>query len=316
MDITKVRTAAELEQKYNLSKLAKNIANIEVLNGQIVKTQNELNDIKKTLIINLGDTLQSSVSLWFYEGTPTTSNEPYIDWTTPSDHIDDLYYDQNSGYVYKYTSNGWIRQINYDLVSALALTNAELDTSIDHERQVFLTKPTPPYQSGDWWIQEDGTLLICQLGKLTGEYEENDFVNSSMYTTTIATKQGDMIEVLKGRVIQIIDETFTKTEIQKIVEGVGVDGVKVTSVTSISGTFDENGMHYEKTGSKTKSTINEIGVDVKKTIDNAVVLFAGFNETLGQSVVEAENFRTRKYLNIANNSRIEDYEDGGGVFIL
>ena len=316
MDNVFVRTAGDLEKKYDLSKLAKKVSNIDMTNEQIVKMQNEISDIKKTLIINLGDTLQTSVSLWFYEGTPTTTNEPYIDWTTPSEHIDDFYYDQDSGYVYKYTSNGWVRQYDNDLISAMALTNAELDTSIDHERQVFLTQPTPPYQSGDWWIQEDGTLLICQLGKPTGTYEDNDFVVSTMYTTTIATKQDNQIEVIKGRVVQIYDEMYTKTEIQKIVEGVGVDGVKVTSVISTSGTFDENGMHYEKTNAKTKSTINETGVDVKKTINNEVVLFAGYDETLGQSVVAAENFRTRKYLNIGNNSRIEDYGTGGGVFIL
>lgn len=121
-----------------------------------------------SLVINLSDVLdtQSSISLWFYEGIPTTSNEPYINWATPSDHYGDLYYDQNSGYVYKYTSTGWILQTDENLINALALTNVELDVTTDHERQVFFQQPTPPYQSGDWWIQDDGTLMICQLGNL------------------------------------------------------------------------------------------------------------------------------------------------------
>ena len=124
------------------------------------------------------------------------------------------------------------------------------------------------------------------------------------------------VSSLNGSVTQLQNNTYTKTEIQRIADGTGVDGVKVTSVESISGTFDLDGMHYEKLNAPTKSTINEKGVDVKKTTDNSVLLFAGFDDTLGQSIVEAENLRTRKYLNIGNNSRIEDYGTGGGVFIL
>lgn len=142
-------------------------------------------------------------------------------------------------------------------------------------------------------------------------------------TNLIVDKQNGQISSLVSTVGEIEESvetiqtnTYTKTEIQRIADGTGVDGVKVTSVESISGTFDLDGMHYEKLNAPTKSTINEKGVDVKKTVDNTVLLFAGFDEDLGQSVVSAENLRTRQYLNIGNNSRIEDYETGGGIFIL
>ena len=83
MDNTHVRTAAELERKYNLSALNSVVngvkANIETNNQKIINVQTQLNDTFKSLVYNLGDTLQSSVSLWFYEGTPTTTNEPYIE---------------------------------------------------------------------------------------------------------------------------------------------------------------------------------------------------------------------------------------------
>ena len=227
MDNVYVRTAADLEKKYNLSKYAKNIANIETMNGQIIHLNKELEDTKKAIIINLGDTLQSSVSLYFYEGVPTTLNEPYIDWVTPSDHIDDLYYDQLTGYVYKYTQSGWERQYDTNLINALALTNAELDVSQDHERKVYLTQPTPPYSSGDWWIQEDGTLYICQLGKPSGSFENNDFIVSSKYTSTIASKENDTIRVIQGQVVEIIDNASyisqRVTETQTIVDENGAE---------------------------------------------------------------------------------------------
>lgn len=210
-----VRTAADLEKKYNFAKLLGLSQNIETNSENLIKVQNELNNMLNTLIINLGDVLdsQSDISLWFYQGVPTTSNNPYISWDNPDDHIGDIYYDQNSGYVYKYTSTGWIQQSDLNLINAMALTNAELDVSTDHERKVFISQPTIPYSSGDWWILEDGTLKICQLGKESGEYDSNDFVVSSKYVTTVASKQDNTITVLKGTVTEISDNYVSVTDL-------------------------------------------------------------------------------------------------------
>lgn len=207
-----VRTAADLEKKYNFNQMK---SNQEVYDKSLIKVENELTNMLNSLIINLKDVLdnQSSISLYFYEGIPTTTNAPYTTWTAATEHIGDLYYDQLSGYIYKYTETGWTQLNDLNLQSALALTNAELDVSTDHERQVFFSQPTPPYQSGDWWILEDGTLKICQLGKTSGSYETNDFIVSSKYTTTVATKQNDTITVLKGTVTEITENYVKYTDL-------------------------------------------------------------------------------------------------------
>ena len=206
-----LRKASDIEAKYNLYKLVRNVE----MNGEsLTKVENELNNMLNTLIINLKDVLdsQSEVSLWFYSGIPTTTNSPYKDWSNKSDHIGDLYYDQATGYVYKYDGS-WVKQEDVNLVSALALTNAELDVSEDHERKVYFSQPIPPYSNGDWWILEDGTLKICQLSKNIGTYETDDFVVSSKYTTTVATKQDDTITVLKGTVLQITEDYVKYTDL-------------------------------------------------------------------------------------------------------
>lgn len=206
MDKTQVRTAADLEKKYNFAQMLGFGKNLESTNKQLIKIQNELNSMLNSLIINLGDLLdsQSSISLWFYDGVPTTSNEPYISWLDPTEHYGDFYYDRLSGYVYKFTENGWERQTDINLINAMALTNTELDVEQDHERQVFFDTPEPPYQSGDWWILEDGTLMICQIGKPSGTYEEYDFVNSSRYTETVATMINNTLQVTMGTVAMIM----------------------------------------------------------------------------------------------------------------
>lgn len=208
-----VRTAQDLERKYNFASLLGLKKNVELTSQGIQKINNELNNILNSLVINLKDVLdnQSDVSLWFYSGTPTTSNLPYINWQTPSDHIGDIYYDQSTGKVYQYNEI-WEVNTNPDLVESMAITNAELDVS-DHERKVFFNTPQIPYSNGDWWIKNDGSLFICQISKTAGIYEENDFIASSNYTESVAEKLGEEIKVLKGTITTISDNYAKFTDL-------------------------------------------------------------------------------------------------------
>lgn len=263
-DRTIVRTAAGLEKKYNLAKLAGTATNIETNSENIIKLQNELTNTINTLIINLGDVLdsQSDISLWFYPHIPTTSNLPYTSWVTPSDHIGDLHYAQDYGYVYKYTSDGWIQQTNENLIQAMATTNADLDTT-DHERKVFFIQPTPPYDSGDWWLLEDGTLKICQLGRATGEYQQDDFIIANKYTPTIASQDGDIITIKQGQVIKMSDTFASFTDLatggsttiagENITTGViksanYVSGTSGTAINLSNGTIDSKNLKLLSNG--------------------------------------------------------------------
>ena len=106
-------------------------------------------------------------------------------------------------------------------------------------------------------------------------------------------------------------DTYTKTEINtKLTDG------SVTKVMTTSGTFDEDGMHYEKTNAPTSSTINEKGVEVDSTTSGEELLFAGYDEELKQTIVRTENLTVRKYFIVGDNSRIENYGNGGGIFII
>ena len=209
----RARNVEDLERKYNFSALLGLDKNVKVFQKSIIKVENELANMLNTLIINLKDVLdnQSEVSLWFYSGIPTTDSEPYKDWTEPAEHIGDIYYNQETGYVYQYKEDGWALKDDSNLVQAMALTNTELDTITDHERKVYFSQPSPPYSSGDWWILDDGTLKTCQLGKTTGEYDAEDFIIANKYVPTIATTDGDFITVKHGQVTKMSD-TFASFE--------------------------------------------------------------------------------------------------------
>ena len=116
---------------------------------------------------------------------------------------------------------------------------------------------------------------------------------------------------LEQSVTQFQNDTYTKTEINtKLTDG------SVTKVVTTSGTFDENGMHYEKSDAPTSTTINHLGVEIDDSTSSEELLFAGYDENLRQTIVRTENLTVRRYLVVGENSRSEDYENGGGIFVL
>ena len=288
-----VRTAQDLERKYNLGSLGNVKRNVEMTAQGLQEIQNELNGILNALVINLKDVLdnQSEVSLWFYSGIPTTSNKPYTSWANSSDHIGDLYYDQSTGYVYQYKEiNGiklWETNTSPDLVEAMAITNSETDTSVDHQRKVFFDTPTIPYSNGDWWVKEDGTLFICQISKTSGIYEGIDFIDSNKYTQSIAKKIDEEISVLKGT-ITMISENYAKFTDLATGGSTTISGDNITT-----GSIQSN--NYIKNVSGTKIALEDGTIDAKNfkvdaegnvTCNNAIVN--------GAAILNGDKFKVEK----------------------
>lgn len=239
-DANGVRNAQDLEKKYDFAGLLGLKKNVEYAQKSILQINNEINNILHSLILNLKDVLdsQSEVSLWFYDDIPTLKNEPYINWSAQQEHYGDIYYDRKTGYVYQYSKSGWKRNKDTSLVQAMALTNSELVNG-EHERKVFFDVPVTPYSSGDWWIKEEGILYICQLGK-TAEltYDEDDFVPSNQYSTTVALQQGEKLTVLQGTVQQITKDYVKFTDLSTggstTIAGENIKTGVITSVNYVS----------------------------------------------------------------------------------
>ena len=132
---------------------------------------------------------------------------------------------------------------------------------------------------------------------------------------------------LKTSVEQIQTDTYTRTDIKSILKGTFYDENNNQIVSEIvrttSGTFDENGMTYEKTNAQTKTTINETGINTKRTSNDETILFAGYvdenntqySEYRGQTIVATDNIINKHYFVMPEaHSRIEKYNNGGGMF--
>ena len=244
-----VRTAQDLEKKYNFAALLGLKKNIEMTNQGIQKIENELNSMLNTLTINLKGVIESQgdVSLWFFSGTPTTENEPYTLWENPEEHIGDIYYDQSSGIVYQYNGE-WIVNDDRDLVEAMAITNADIDTEDDHERKVFFNTPIPPYSNGDWWVKTDGVLYICQIAKPEGEvYEQDDFIIANQYTNgTYAKKIDERLTVIEGTVTTV--KTSNDNLNIEFVKQQEVFDTLENRVVSVEGKLDDMTFNFSTSG--------------------------------------------------------------------
>lgn len=118
--------------------------------------------------------IDKAITTWFYDGAPTLANSPASDWATGDDkntHLGDLYYDNNTGYAYRFLINGttyeWQKVSDSDVTLALANAAKAQDTA-DGKRRVFVAQPVTPYDVGDLWDTGSG-IKRCQTDRTTSE---------------------------------------------------------------------------------------------------------------------------------------------------
>lgn len=211
-----VRTAADIERKYDLSAIAGMKQAIMQTENELTKTNAMLEEfVASTLgtLENMQSQIDGNITTWFDYGKPTSDIYPANEWLTDEmkiNHIGDLYYDRNTGYAYRYeTINdgySWEKIKDNDVVEALAIANAAKDTA-DNKRRVFVQTPAPPYDSGDLWFTSDGEIYVCQISKdANQQYAEKDFIMATKYTDDTYAKQvGEELTVVRGTVTTILE---------------------------------------------------------------------------------------------------------------
>ena len=209
-DGARVRTAHDLEQKYNLAGMKKAF---EQNDKTITRINQILQDFVNTIIGTLEDFVgleDGNLTTYFYNGVPTLRNYPAQDWSNLDIHVKDLYYDRDTGKAYIFKNEGteyfWEETTDKEKIKVLALANATTDTK-DNRRRIFVEQPVPPYDNGDLWVK-DGEIYVCQISKpITESYEEFDFIILGSYGgDTIAVKTGKELAVLKGTVLKVKED--------------------------------------------------------------------------------------------------------------
>nr|DAF53480.1 MAG TPA: tail protein [Siphoviridae sp. ct5wd11] len=124
--------------------------------------------------------------------------------------------------------------------------------------------------------------------------------------------QKDDVISLENKVETIQNDTEYAIKVSEDIQTNGVSKVK----TETGYTFDDDGLKIEKTNAKTKSKLNEAGLEINDATgsNEESLLFAGYDDKTGETIVKSKNMNVEKYLTIGKYSRIEDYEEGTGIF--
>lgn len=141
-------------------------------------------------VADLQNQIDGQIETFYYDYEPKLNNIPASDWTTEDDkkkHEGDLFYWKSKGYAYRFFKDGdtWKWQLVQDTDVTKALQTASFaQSTADSKCRVFLTQPTPPYDTGDMWNQgQNGDILTCVVARADGAiYVETDWQKLNKYT--------------------------------------------------------------------------------------------------------------------------------------
>lgn len=253
--------------------------------------------------------------------TPVTVSTVGYPWLNGDDYV--KIEDVDGAEYYTYPFNRTITYKGYIESSIDSIANSITQTKYDFESEVINR------------VKHTEILVDRNAGEIRLITESVDEINNditnldSQYAGVVSQLESvnASIDTVTSSVTQLQTDTYTKTEIRAIADGTGVDGVKVSAVQSISGKFDMDGMHYEKSDAPTKSTINEAGLKVSATDSNSTeLLYAGYDnvqnsDTYGQSIVRTDNLTVTNWTVVGKHGRFEEFTDtdnheGVGFFLV
>lgn len=257
------------------------------------------------------------------------------------------------GELYKYDGSSFIEITDQDAINAIAEASGS-NIIDDGKIQVFYESlsdvttmargdicndnDTAYRYNGTNWVEiyetEVKEIFADDLTERTAKIETDlGAINLSVTetTTTVANNYNELktkfddyapksdIITLQTSVEQVITDTYTKVEVDtKLTDG------SVTKVSTTAGTFDSNGLTIEKTDAKTKGNFNETGITVMDATSGTdeELLFAGYDNTLNETIVRTKNITVERYITLKDVVRQEKYINpvlggkGVGTFIL
>ena len=149
-------------------------------------------------IEEMQDVIDNTIETYFLSGAPSLVSPPADEWTTDElkhRHIGDLYYDNITGYAYRFQYNSststyyWHYLEDSALAKALAAAARAQDTA-DGKRRTFLSQPTAAdaYDPGDMWLHATvgdftNETLVCITAKAAGvSFSAAHWTKASKYT--------------------------------------------------------------------------------------------------------------------------------------
>ena len=257
---------------------ANGVTELQIMDNPILYTK----DLRSSII-------ESSKKLFGLYYTPLEMETPGHPWLVGNELIDVQDMEGNDRYTYPFNRTiSYTGHIKTKLITPAPTKQAN---STAYSKTLYKT------------VRKIGITVDAQEGTITA-------INSRLKAAE------DGLSSVESKVETEMTDTYTRTQIQEIINGTAEDGTVVSSVKTTSGTFDKNGLTIEQTDKpNTKTNLNADGMIIyDKTGGGLDPLL-----TVNSDGVIAKNIKVSTYLNIGSHSRIEDYvhtdyTEGTGVF--
>lgn len=162
---------------------------LEELGKESLENKDFINNTLPGILSEIQSQLDGQIEQFFETYDPTLTNAPAKDWTTnqmKENHLGDLFYNTESGKVFRFIKNGsvysWQVLQDSEVAQALALANDALALA-KTKRRIFTSTPYIPYEVGDLWVQGgSGDIMHCKTSRATGSYTSSDWEKASKYT--------------------------------------------------------------------------------------------------------------------------------------
>ena len=214
-DLSKAITAEDIIRRYNLDNLRTDRKTIKKIAEDLTNTNTLINNFADAVtkdINELQNQVDGNIATWFFNGVPNLENSPANEWLSEEEknnHLGDLYYDQDTGYAYRFALKDgkyqWLEIKDTDVTKALALANSAQDTA-DRKRTTFVDTPSPPYEVGDLWVKEDKELYRCRAKRTEGEFQDVDWVLATDYSNDDYAKN---VEAVLNQFKATVEKDYT-----------------------------------------------------------------------------------------------------------
>lgn len=162
---------------------------LEELGKESLENKDFINNTLPGILSEIQSQLDGQIEQFFETYDPTLTNAPAKDWTTnqmKENHLGDLFYNTESGKVFRFIKNGsvysWQVLQDSEVAQALALANDALALA-KTKRRIFTSTPYTPYEVGDLWVQGgSGDIMRCKTSRATSSYTSSDWEKASKYT--------------------------------------------------------------------------------------------------------------------------------------
>ena len=162
---------------------------LEELGKESLENKDFINNTLPGILSEIQSQLDGQIEQFFETYDPTLTNAPAKDWTTnqmKENHLGDLFYNTESGKVFRFIKNGsvysWQVLQDSEVAQALALAN-DAQALAKTKRRIFTSTPYTPYEVGDLWVQGgSGDIMRCKTSRATGSYTSSDWEKASKYT--------------------------------------------------------------------------------------------------------------------------------------